>query len=59
MRSKDYVRRERNYLAKGVVVLLLATAICYYSFVGAKCIRHWKSLMQNRSTTINMLTGGE
>jgi hypothetical protein len=57
MRSYSYTGR-RSYAKVGIIVIMII-AVVYYVNVGVKCMKHFQSLMDNRTTTINMVVGGD
>ncbi len=51
--SCGYSRRERWYIAKIITVLALTIAIGYHGYMGIKCYKHCKELLNGRITTIS------
>jgi len=54
-RSAGYYRRERHNLFKIVLVWATIIGICYYVYVGNKCVKHYQGLIQGHAATMALL----
>ena len=58
MRSSGYYRRERHNWLMIAIVWAAIIGICYYVYIGNKCVKHYQGLVQGHAATI-ALFGGE